>query len=483
MHTFAAVKQFLISLLIVFAMPASSHGEVADRSVDSLLQTIGIPVVEVFTVDEEEPTYEDADAPEGCLGGSIRNAVKVPGRILMYHATDTLYDSGPYDKNVSGMTIKVRGNWSARRPKKPYKIKLQQAAGLLSPASSLLSPDSCDTNWLLMPFFDLNEMIGLEVSELMDLQWTPRYRFVNLVFNGDYRGLYMLMESVNRNPSCRLDVSETGFIAELDAYWWNGTIYAKATFGEPLNYTFKYPDKDDLTANRLDYFQHILSAAEQSTLDGTYQSCVDVESFARWMLTHDILGNRDGAGSNMFLTKYDDSDTTLLRMGCLWDFDVIMESKGWDELHNRYFFGRMFHSGNRAFADSYIALWDEKKDHVTDGILHFLDDYLHSPLCQAVDVSIGLNNDRWAREMYALPLSADFVNGACEWFVARRGWLDEAIHDPAAILPARLPLSQKGLCDDVSSPSYDLLGRHILNPSSLGHSPFYIRNGKKMLNK
>ena len=465
------MKQFLSVLLFIFAVSSPSRGGEPVSSSLSLCRSLGIPVVEVFTVDEEEPTYEDFDAPEGCLGGSIRNAVKVPGRVLMTNATDTLYDSGDYEKGVSGMTIKVRGNWSARQPKKPFKIKLQQSADMLLRGDSRYN----DRNWLLMPFFDLNYMIGWTVSELMNMRWTPQYSFVNLFFNGDYRGLYMLLESVERNPSCRLDVAENGFIAELDAYWWNEDVYAKATFEEPLNYTFKFPDENDLTTERFDSVQQILSTAEQSMLDGTYQSYIDVKSFARWMLTHDILGNRDGAGSNMFLTKYDDSDTTLIRMDCLWDLDVIMQCEGWDELHYRYFFGRMFRSSNRAFVDSYVALWDKKKDRVTDGILQFLDDYLHSPLCHAVDASIGLNNSRWALEMHSLSPSSVFIAKARTWFINRRNWLDYAIHDPASILPVRQ--------DEGSRRSFDLLGRRIDNRRSLNRQAIYIRNGKKMLNK
>ena len=88
----------------------------------------GLPVVWIKTVDDEEPLYEDADAPEGCLGGSIRNATKVPGRIVVQDGNGIIYDSGKYVAKRSGMTINVRGNWSARRPKKPFKIKLQTLA-------------------------------------------------------------------------------------------------------------------------------------------------------------------------------------------------------------------------------------------------------------------------------------------------------------------------------------------------------------------
>jgi hypothetical protein len=135
----------------------------------------------------------------------------------------------------------------------------------------------------------------------------------------------------------------------------------------------------------------------------------------------------------------------------------------------------MFHNSNRAFVDSYVALWDEMKDRVTDDILQFLDDYMQSELRQAIDASIRLNNDRWAREQYALPFSDDFIEEAQNWFLTRRGWLDYAIHDPVSISPV---LQNKG-----SQQSYDLFGRKIANPQSLSRHAIYIQNGKKMLNK
>lgn len=472
MPTFAPVKQLLSCLILVLGCFLQARGEdYSDPFVNRLL-TLGLPVVEVMTVDEEEPTYEDADPPEGCLGGSIRNAVKVPGRVVVRDSTGVLYDSGDYEKAVSGMTVKVRGNWSARRPKKPYKIKLQRAANMLLP----IAAGHADRNWLLMPFFDLSYMIGQKVCELMDMGWTPQFRFVNLVFNREFRGLYMLMESVERNPRCRLDVAESGFIAELDAYWWNEDVYAEAGFEEPLNYTFKYPDPDDMTATRLDSIQRVLTAAEASLADSTCLQHIDVESFARWMLTHDILGNRDGAGSNMFFTKYDDNDTTLLRMGCLWDFDVIMQSEGWDELHDRYYFGALFRSADRTFTNHYISLWDEYKDSVFDAMQKFFDDYLASTQRQAIDASIRLNNNRWARVMYVLPYSADFIDEAKLWFDSRKPWMDEAVHGITAIQAAAQRDPHTSSLFTLPSSLFDLHGRRLSAPPSHG---IYIRNGRK----
>ena len=406
--------------------------ELDSAMVDELLK-VGLPIIRIETVNGVVPSYELADPPEGCWGGSIKNATKVPGRLVKYVGKKVVYNSGEYFEKQEGITIKVRGNWSARRPQKPYKIKLQSKADLLNRRDKRFE----DKDWLLMPFFNLNSFIGFKVNEFMDLQWTPQLEFVNLVINGEYQGLYMLTESVERNSDCRLDVDKkTGYIVELDAYWWNEDKYVNASFDEPLNYTFKYPDDDDLTQDKLDYIQNVVSEAEQSTRDGSYENRIDVESFARWMLAHDILGNSDGAGSNMFFTKYDDSEMSLLKMGCLWDFDVIMESEGWDEIHDRYFFKGLFASTNRSFANRYVGLWTEKKDFIFSRLEQSFDGYLSSDLCRFVDASIEMNNRRWRAEFGDVPSSATLIDKARVYFNKRKEWLNDNINEMGKTHPS-----------------------------------------------
>jgi len=71
--------------------------------------------------------------------------------------------------------------------------------------------------------------------------------FVNVLLNGDYRGIYMLSEAVNCNPDCRIDVDkEADYIFEWDAYWWNEDLYFESLYGN--KYTFKHPDTEALMA-------------------------------------------------------------------------------------------------------------------------------------------------------------------------------------------------------------------------------------------
>ena len=117
----------LLASLLIAGMPFCAAS--ADTLLDSLRAT-GLPMVAVETVDGEEPTCEYLRAADGYPANTIRNATKVPGRVVVTERGDTLYDSGPWEKDVSGMTIKMRGNNSAFRRKHPFKLKLQKKADM-----------------------------------------------------------------------------------------------------------------------------------------------------------------------------------------------------------------------------------------------------------------------------------------------------------------------------------------------------------------
>ena len=168
---------------------------------DSLLR-INIPLVVIETNNYEEPTFDKVITPEGCWGNGITNAQKVPGRMLIVYEKKILYDS-----EKEGIKIKVRGNTTAYEEKKPYKIKLSKAADLL-----LRGDDKkyADKDWCLIKDELLMAKVGFYLGELIGMTWTPRYKYVNLVMNSKYLGPYMLIEAVEKNNSCRLNVDAGG---------------------------------------------------------------------------------------------------------------------------------------------------------------------------------------------------------------------------------------------------------------------------------
>ena len=412
------IHNILSTFLLIFSV---GIGTAQSLFSEDFIQAIGLPVVTIETVDSEEPTCEYVDHPEGMAGYSIRNATKVPGRLTITLGDELLYDSGPYAKDISGMRIKIRGNTSAYPAKKPYKVKLEVGADLL-----LRGEDETysDRDWLLIKDPDFRQHIGFETSRLMGMEWTPGYRYVNVVMNGDYRGLYLMCEPVERNKRCRINVSETGYIVESDAYFWDEDFYIPSTL-RPFGWTLNYPDADDVTEEQLAFLTRDLAQLEEALAGPLYAERIDVESFARWLLTHDILGTWDSYGSNLFVSRYDSLDSKV-RMPVLWDFDAIfMMVETWSNVHReRFFFQHLLSSRDRVFASTYLTLWEELKCSVFDGMLSFIDKYKISEEAEAVDVSMNLDAERWHIEFTSL---RDHLATARTWFESREEWLEESI--------------------------------------------------------
>ena len=417
------VRERFLFLFVLSLITIGNISAITEEEQQQLIET-GLALVVIETVDSEEPTFETVVAPPGSNGQSIKNATKVPGRMIIANGGITTYDSGDYEKDSLGITIKVRGNTSAILPNHSYKIKLQKKADLLLRGDKRYK----DKDWLLLGVTNLNTLIGFKVNELVGLQWTPGYQYVNFVLNGDYKGIYMLAESVDRNADCRLNVDKnTGYVFELDAYWWNEDLYVESSFWESLNYTFKYPDSDDITEEQLSYFQKHIQKVEASFEDGTYPDYIDVESFAKWMLAHDILGNMDGAGSNIYLTKYDSTSTSKVMMGTLWDFDGIMCSKRWASAHDYLpYFRLLFKSDNNAFRKAYLNRWEEIKDSIFDSLYEYFTHFSQSAEGQAFDSSIPYHNTRWKSKLRLKPVET-YLEGAQTFFMWRKQWLEDNI--------------------------------------------------------
>ncbi len=238
--------------------------------------------------------------------------------------------------------IRGRGNstWIAPTDKKPYKLKLDAAAPLLGlPA---------DKNWaLLANYYDrtmLREALAFSWGNASSLAWTPRTVFVELILNGDYRGVYQVAETVDVAPS-RVAVDPMsatddagaaltgGYLAEIDAK-------AGTQYGDPGDVThvrgalsgtpFTIKDPDPPTDAQIGYLQQQIDTAENdiaADANGDPQayarlgSELDLQSFADWYVISEMARNYDSWYSSSYLYKPRNGPLT---MGPLWDFDLSM---------------------------------------------------------------------------------------------------------------------------------------------------------------
>ena len=466
LQTIMNIRRLFIFISLAFSCLAQAQ----HISLETL-KRIGLPVVVVETVDAEEPTCEYLTIEDGYPGNTIRNATKVPGRVYVMEGNDTIYDSGNYEEDISGMTIKLRGNSSAVIPdKKPFKIKLQKKADMLGEDEKYN-----DKNWLLLKeeFPSLNLMVGLKVNELVGLQWTPRFKYVNLLFNGDYRGVYMLCEAVNRNTDCRLDVSKNGFIFELDPYWWNEDVYFQSNV-LGYKYTFKYPDAEDVTEEQLQYLIDFMSDVDNALYGNNYEKYIDIESFASWMLGHDILGTYDASGSNIFFTKYDTLHSKLT-MANMWDFDTIeMTPDTFSVIHDfDVHFLALFQNPNETFIFAYINRWKELSETLFDDMSQFLDDFGKSPTATALNKSMQMDYRRW--ETYG-PTVAEIIASNKQWFAERKPYLDSAIHYMETTTTIKTPV----ILPKTNGKTYNLHGMPVQEDKYKG---FIIKDGRLRISK
>ncbi len=474
------MKKIFLLLLLLTGMACNA----TEMGMDSVLQ-LGLPVVVVETINHEEPTSEKIDPPEGCFGTGITKATKVPGRVMVISVNgDTIFDSGDYVQKKKGMTIKHRGNSSsAWGLKKAFKIKLQKKGDMLGRGSLY-----ADKNWALLKndVCNLNTLVGLKVSELVGQDWTPAMRYVNLVFNGDFRGIYMLSETVERNEDCRINVGKSGYIIESDPYWWNEDLSFDGAFAmRSFKFTFKYPDPEDITDESLDYIKKAVAIMDSSFLDTTYYKAIDVGSFVNWLLIHDLLGSYDAAGSNRFLTKMDSTAESLFKMGPAWDFDAIFGDDckhAFAPIHKQFYYQYLFPNSNELFKQTYMNRWAELKQTFFTDINDFLEYYRSSDEAKAVDKSWDADADRWGWDgvwtlKYGRTVSEN-IDSIENWFNLREVVLDSLVAQLA--IPSRISNAYK-LVDynPTSCRTYNLMGQEV-HPDV---KELVIRKGKKFFNR
>jgi hypothetical protein len=225
--------------------------------------------------------------------------------------------------------IKIRGSSSAYYPKKQFTLKLRAGdVGLLGMARA--------SSWVLGgPYADktlIKNVLGLAQARQL-FPYAPQTRWVELILNGDYHGVYALTEKIERGKS-KVDVPSAekgGFILKLDA-------------GDPptveseqgTRYTLVYPEKEEETSAALTAW---LSAFEASLSGASYTQYVDVESFIDFFLQEELWKNVDGFRKSLYLYRGADQK---VHMGPPWDFDLAaaampffdgMRPEGW--LHAR----------------------------------------------------------------------------------------------------------------------------------------------------
>ena len=221
------------------------------------------------------------------------------------------------------MQIRGRGHSSWEGPKKPYKIKLAKKTAMMGMPQN--------KHWALLKPTE-NTFAGLQLGKLMGMEWTPSFRPVEVVLNGDYIGLYFLTETIRidenrvniheqQDKETNPDLIKGGWLVEVDNYHDENQITIPEN--NRWNLTLRYHSPEDLSDAQLEWltneFKTINAAIYSSDKTSTeWEEYIDVESMARFFILQEVMDNPDGFHGSFYLHK-DLSENARWVAGPIWD--------------------------------------------------------------------------------------------------------------------------------------------------------------------
>ena len=167
--------------------------------------------------------------------------------------------------------------------------------------------------------------------------YASRWRFTELMLDGQYQGVYLLVEKikiapdrVNIQPLGPVDYSG-GYLLKLDWNEGGGGFNSEydAMDGTRLRLQYYEPKGRVMTGHHKDYlkswftqFEDALFAKDFRNAQGEhYKEYLDRESFADFLLINELSKNSDGYKLSTFMHKDSDHLDGRIKAGPIWDFD------------------------------------------------------------------------------------------------------------------------------------------------------------------
>lgn len=245
------------------------------------------------------------------------------------------------------MLIKMRGNTSSRFDKKQYRLTFVDASAYgkettnlqrLEHVSHKIMGMPSESEWVLNgPFLDKTLIRNYLMYNLSGeiMEWAPNVRYCEVFLNGEYKGVYLMLETVkadkNRVNLAVLNGKNTGTDYMVARERAGDTSYPLDNFGTYAGKTYNelgivYPGaRSGRTAEQLEFIRQDIGAAEKMlySLDYDdqkigYKSAIDVDSFVDYFILNEFALNVDGGGLSTYMYKKVRSGFT---MGPVWDFN------------------------------------------------------------------------------------------------------------------------------------------------------------------
>ena len=292
-------------------------------------------------------------------GQDIPNDYKITAHmgIINNDLGETNHLSGPYNHYDGFVGIELRGSSTLWFPKKQFAVETRDSLGENNNVSLLGMP--VENDWIFnAPYTDKSLMRNVLIYKMAQDagRYASRSHYFELVLNGDYRGVYVMLEKIKRDDN-RVDIANLnpenvsgddltgGYIIKIDK--WDGEN-VDGWYSEPqlenysgFYYQYHYPKPDDIVPEQQEYiidyidnFEQVMISENFSDPTSGYPSIIHWDSFVDFLIMQEITKNVDGYRLSSYLYKDKDSNDGRLVAGPIWDFNLGFGNadyyEGWD---------------------------------------------------------------------------------------------------------------------------------------------------------
>ncbi len=253
-----------------------------------------------------------------------------------------------YSGNIG---IAIRGAYSSSLPQKPYSVELRKVDGINDTSVSLLNMPK-EQDWILLATYNDKSFIRNPLMYRMFEQmghYAARSTPVEVVLDGEYIGVYLLMEKIKRDNKRvaiaklkRTDLagdSITGgyiFKHDYSAAGWTSNFDAPNCPGNYYQYNYEYPKVDSIQPQQATYLRSFVDSFESTlysnhftAVGNGYRKYINSISFVDYLLCNELAWNGDGYKKSMYFYKDKSSKDSTLHAGPIWDFDWALKCMPW----------------------------------------------------------------------------------------------------------------------------------------------------------
>ena len=217
-------------------------------------QVTNLPTLSIHVADGAVPTVRGED---------------FESRYTLIHEGGTMIQEYP-------ILTRVRGNFSATPPNKPYRVKFNDGKShhIMKGSTTNESPVKAKKWVLLNSYRDKTLMrnpVAWQVSKRVGPKFTPWNQPVDLILNGDYRGTYTIADQVTVH-SGRIDITEM-YEEDIEGEALTGGYFVEVDNNagrEPYNFTTRHgnpisvhdPDDDIMQPEQFAYIKTAFNEME-----------------------------------------------------------------------------------------------------------------------------------------------------------------------------------------------------------------------------